>query len=265
MAFFVGVAVAVTAGFAGRIAVKTTNRSRLFEAEIRHKKGAMMMDLSWGEPDVLFTPAYWKFQVESIACSTPHTHRLTTSLKTECIACLLGGHGIPAEVGLAAFEAISMAGLLNQHSIAEADIFRTLSIPLRLANGRQARYRFARQKSIYLAEFLNRYSEPQLTGSHHVRNWLTRFRGFGLKTASWVVRNWFDSDEVAILDIHVYRAGIIAGFFTRDMSIARDYLELERRHLAFAAAISVRPSVLDAVIWRQMRRAGRLVQQLAAC
>ncbi|MGY3221470.1 thermostable 8-oxoguanine DNA glycosylase [Bradyrhizobium sp. USDA 4512] len=81
--------------------------------------------------------------------------------------------------------------------------------------------------------------------------------GVGPKTASWITRNWLGSDEVAILDIHIIRAGVLIGLFGRQQSVPRDYDVMEARFLAFAAALNVRPSLLDAVMWREMRKLGR--------
>jgi thermostable 8-oxoguanine DNA glycosylase len=88
------------------------------------------------------------------------------------------------------------------------------------------------------------------------------FRGIGPKTASWIVRNWYDSDDVAILDVHIVRAGQIAGVFPRTAALPRDYYVLEDLFLRFARAIEVRPSALDAKMWSQMRQAGKLAHGL---
>ena len=42
--------------------------------------------------------------------------------------------------------------------------------------------------------------------------------------------------------------------FPSGSRLPRDYAKLEERFIAFANAIEVRPSLLDAVIWREMRR-----------
>ena len=77
--------------------------------------------------------------------------------------------------------------------------------------------------------------------------------GIGPKTASWIVRNWLGSDDVAILDVHVLRAGILMGLFPEDCRLPKDYEVLEKKFLDFARAIQVRASLLDAIMWRDMR------------
>jgi thermostable 8-oxoguanine DNA glycosylase len=176
------------------------------------------------------------------------------------VACLLGGHGIPAEVGIAAFEALKRTGLLSCTDVSVDDISQELSQPIQMHNGKLLKYRFAKQKSQYIAKLLASNIDVNGYSSHReLRDDLMNLPGFGFKTASWVVRNWFDSDLVAILDIHIHRAGILAGFFDPSHSLPKDYLLMERRFLAFAVLIGVRPSILDAIMWEHLKRDGNLV------
>lgn len=223
-----------------------------------------MPGVRWGRPDVLFTPAYWQSQLQWCpSLQRAGAHRLGESFREEVVACLLGGHGIPAEIGLAAFAAIRSSGLLSpDRRPTEEDIYSVLGQPLPLTSGKRVRYRFAKQKSGYVAIFLASREQAPSDDSHAtLRNWLVNFDGIGLKTASWAIRNWFDSDHVAILDIHIHRAGLLAGVFNASHSLSRSYLEMERRFLDFCGAINARPSALDALIWWQMRRAGNLATQ----
>lgn len=219
--------------------------------------------VKWGRPDVLFTPAYWSLQAKLCAIPSHNgAHRIGATFREEVVACLVGGYGIPADVGIAAFHALRSQAVFELSSVSERYVFRVLSQPLCLASGGQVRYRFAQQKSRYIAEFLGRFDElPSNSDMKATRDWLTQFNGIGPKTASWVVRNWFDSDDVAIIDVHLHRAGLLAGFFRSDDDPAKNYREMEHRYLAFAEALQVRASLLDALIWWQMRRAGRLVAQ----
>lgn len=213
----------------------------------------------WGFP----TPAYWVYQVlaKRMTSSTNH-HRLGTTLQEEVAACLLGGHGLPASVGLAAFAALKNAGLLVG-SPGEPVLLEALSQPLAV-QGRSVRYRFARQKAKYLGQALERISRerpPQSSGKV-LRNWLVELPGIGPKTASWIARNWLNADDVAILDIHVLRAGHLAGFFDPALTVERHYLQLEEQFLRFSHAIGVRPSDLDAVIWYEMANSQKTVRSL---
>jgi hypothetical protein len=232
--------------------------SRVFSA---HPDSLLLPAIKWGSPDVLFTPAYWAHLALRHRNTTKadDSFRLGTTFKEECVACLLGGHGIPGDVGNAAFRALVDAGLTASASPSVEDVLKVLRKPLPFPDGRKVRYRFAASKSAYVAAVLNSNPTPPSGLSERgVRDWLTQFPGIGLKTASWIVRNWYASDEVAIIDIHIYRAGLLAGFFEPESSLSRDYRMMERRFLAFAAAIGFRPSHLDAVIWLHMRQANRL-------
>jgi len=124
-----------------------------------------------------------------------------------------------------------------------------------MVGGRQLTYRFWAQKARYLCETLHRLDTEDLPlGSPRgLRADLTKFPGIGLKTASWVVRNWTNTDEVAILDIHIVRAGIIAGLFNTSNRVERDYLAMEASFLEFAQKLEIPASDLDILMWAEVR------------
>lgn len=220
-------------------------------------KDAVCEGVSWGDHTFIFTPAYWKtlslFEPES----PNEARRLGTTLSEEIAACLLGGHGIPAEVGNAAFLRLRKAGLLETTPTKE-EINEALSEPL-MVNFREIKYRFVRQKSRYLSDALMRLSnESPPKNDIQFRDWLTSFIGIGLKTASWVTRNWLDSDNVAIVDIHIQRAGLLMKLYDSSLIPSKNYFEMERLFLDFANGLKVRPSVLDALIWREMKSCSSL-------
>jgi thermostable 8-oxoguanine DNA glycosylase len=133
-------------------------------------------------------------------------------------------------------------------------------------DGRAIRYRFASQKARYLSaalETLAAESAPTQSG-RALRDWLTKIPGIGFKTASWVARNWLDADDVAILDIHILRAGVLAGFFDPELTVERHYRELEDQFLAFSTGLGVRPSELDALMWYEMMASRTSVAQILA-
>lgn len=224
-----------------------------------------MHGVRWGRPDTLFSPAYWRAQAwfADIDGNAPWEHAFGTSLVEEVAACLLGGHGIPAEVGLAAFEVVRASGLLSGPPATAQQFLEVLSTPLHI-HGRRVRYRFARQKSRYLSaavEALDRGRPPEVPHTRF-RDWLAAIPGIGPKTASWITRNWLGSDCVAIIDVHVHRAGLLAGFFQPRHRLPNDYRQMEQRFLRFAHAIGVKPALLDALIWRDMRTAGIYARDL---
>ncbi|EIN02567.1 Thermostable 8-oxoguanine DNA glycosyllase [Paraburkholderia hospita] len=214
----------------------------------------VMPGVKWGDCASPFTPAYWRALLHQNA-SERAVYRLGETLHEEVVACVLGGHGLRSEVGLAAFRALK-----DRHMIAPGipgeQYFAVLAQPLSV-QGRNIRYRFARLKSSYLAAISDAFlessppSEPAL-----LRQWLMKIKGVGPKTAAWVVRNFCDSDEVAILDVHLVRAAQYCGLFPKTVKLPSQYASLEHRFVEFSRALGVRASLLDACMWAQMKRNG---------
>lgn len=212
----------------------------------------------WGHFDEFFTPAFWATRAWIDRREEGHeSYGLGQSLTEEVAACLLGGHGMPAEVGLAAFERLRDRRLLRA-DLDRQIIERHLAEPLRV-RGRWVRYRYPTQKSRYLELALSRLSvEVPPVDDIAFRDWLVTFEGIGLKTASWITRNHRHCDDVAILDVHIQRAGLIAGVFSSGQRVDRDYLNMETRLVAFSRSLAVRLSVLDSMIWAYMKRLNNL-------
>lgn len=220
--------------------------------------------VQWGPIEAFPSPAYWAYQAWADEIQPhPLNYKLGSTLREEVGACLLGGHGIPASVGLAAFGHLKGKGAFACHLPSESELLDWLSEPLKL-EGKTVHYRFARQKSRYLHAALSALhaDDIPLHSGQALRNWLLAIPGIGFKTASWIARNWLDADDVAILDIHILRAGALAGFFTPGLTVERHYLQLEQEFLAFSRALSVRPSALDALMWYQMMSASHVVHDL---
>lgn len=216
--------------------------------------GIGISDLKWGMHDHPKTPAYWAAQSWMWGLQAPGHYKLGNSLEEEVIACLLGGYGIPAEVGIAAYERIRSECDGRYEALTDEDfVLGMLSTPLEIG-GRKVRYRFARQKAHFLASSFQALPEiDQALPDRALRDRIMTLKGIGPKTASWVVRNWRDSDLVAILDIHVVRACEHMGLFEPGWSVERHYLAMEEAFLAFAEVIGARPSLLDSVMWNVMR------------
>ncbi|MFZ6780429.1 hypothetical protein ACO0LD_26665 [Undibacterium sp. Ji83W] len=210
--------------------------------------------VQWGSIDAFPSPAYWAYQVYARRIiGTKINYKLGSTLKEEVGACLLGGHGIPANVGVAAFKKMKALGVFGEVPPHEDTLHVWLSEPLQIA-GKDVRYRFAKQKAKYLAAALDKLQNdaPPSDSGKSLRDWLLAIPGIGYKTASWAVRNWLDADDVAILDIHILRAGLIGGFFDTKLTVERDYLVLEQQFISFSQALGVRASELDALIWLEM-------------
>ena len=228
--------------------------------------GTTTVDFLWGPYWVFGTASYWVSQYRSrFGREQIRGQALGGDLLEETAACILGGHGIPAEIGLAAFRRVRDSALLEAGVVVPACRFlqvleEPMAIgrpdPARTGDCATVRYRFARQRAARLAEATRHFAEfgpPPIESPLELRRWLLLIPGIGPKTASWIVRNQTGSDEVAIMDVHLHRAGLAAGFFAPTWTIARDYALLERAFLCFARLGGVPASGLDALIWDEQR------------
>lgn len=226
----------------------------VFNVELPKAEAEVIPGVPWGAIEAFPTPAYWAYQVYARRLTGNRiNYKLGATLKEEVGACLLGGHGIPANVGIAAFYHVRDRGAFGDQPPSEETLLEWLQESL-VIDGRQVRYRFAKQKARYLSAALQKLSaeRPPLTTGKELRDWLLDIPGIGYKTASWVARNWLDADDVAILDIHILRAGRLGKFFESDLTVERNYLELEEQFIRFSKGLGVRASELDALIWLEM-------------
>lgn len=215
----------------------------------------------WGHCWQVGTAAYWVALTETAVQDgrlpgSPARHRTGADLAEEVAACLLGGHGLPHQVGRAAFEVVRAAGLLHR-PVTPQPIETVLRQPLRVG-ARTIRYRFPAQRAAYLAAALTRLqTQAPPASARPLRDWLLELPGIGPKTAGWIVRNHLGSGEVAIIDIHVLRAGIDASVFDPSWTPARHYGLLEAMFLAWARHGEVSAADLDAIIWAERARIPR--------
>lgn len=208
--------------------------------------------LVWGAIEEIGSPAYWSAQAWLWELEEPHHYRLGRSLREEVLACVLGGYGIPAEIGLAAYQRLRVQ---PADDLRDMDRCRDLLLQPLEVGGRSVRYRFANQKARYIAGAMKGLDDfPTELGDMELRDALALLPGIGLKTASWIVRNWRGSDEVSILDVHIIRAAEGLGLFGQGWRVSKDYRLMERAYLAFCRAIGARASILDSVMWMTMRQ-----------
>ncbi|MCD9188940.1 MAG: hypothetical protein LUM44_21160 [Pyrinomonadaceae bacterium] len=239
-----------------RIVTKLNNRVETLELPDPNEE--VTPGVYWGNYTHLFTPACWKVLSWTQQNNfKPKSYRVGDNLTEEISACILGGYGIPSEVGLAAFHWVKEIGIL-EITPSEDEIYKVLAEPL-VINERRVRYRFARQKSKYLSYALKKIAhETAPEDSLKFRSWLMGFEGIGYKTASWITRNWLHSDKVAIIDIHIHRAGLLMNLYNAKQTPAKNYLEMEDDFLRLATGIGVKASQLDVLIWQEMKLAGNM-------
>ena len=234
----------------------TSRGADLVAIELPSSYQELMPGVHWGCVSDLFTPAFWKYQSAAArSIGRNYNFRLGNTLTEEMTACLLGGYGMPAELALAAFYRLRERNLINEN-VGRTTLEDTLGEPFQFGL-RSRRYRFPRQKANYLWKAIQAINSSQLPESaREIRDFLLTLPGIGPKTASWIVRNHFGSDDVAILDVHIMRAGLTMGLFRPTENPAKEYFKLEDRFLIFCEAIDEPASFVDSLMWDYMRRIG---------
>jgi len=235
--------------------VRVLDGDEIRRIELPPQDEDILPGIRWGCLEQVGTPAFWA----AMALNSPnaaHGFIVTSGTLAEEVGfCLLGGYGVTAEMAGAAYEYLRDAGVfdLSQHFPMHR-IEKLLSQKIKVGN-RAVRYRFPRQRSARIAVAMRELAENPPPENDHVifREHLLSLPGIGPKTASWITRNWLGSDEVAILDIHVIRACLMMGIFDDPIRLPRDYNKLETRFLDFSRRLGVRPAILDAIIWKEMR------------
>jgi len=120
------------------------------QIELPSEQTELMKGVPWGNIAGFPTIAYWTYRV--LQRRLEHKtikYKLGRTLLEETAACLLGGHGIPASMGLAAFEHLKKKNAFSGEVISENKLYEWLSEPIKY-NNKHARYRFAKQKAKYL-------------------------------------------------------------------------------------------------------------------
>lgn len=225
-----------------------------YTREMPASNALLRSGIAWGRFDELFTAAYWCGQTWQAGLQGVYPDiTLGRTLAEETAACLLGGYGMPAEIGLAAYRRLRDRGILTAAASA-AEIERHLAEPFIVA-GKTVRYRFPRQKASYLEGCLAALPELHEEEMDDVglREALVQMPGIGRKTASWIVRNRRNSSAVAVLDVHVLRAGQLLGLFGVNETPQHHYPSLEERFIDLASELDVPAWLLDAVMWQHMR------------
>ncbi len=223
-----------------------------------HPGDEVMPGIPFRREDELLSPAYWAMRcVTADPADIDFVNRHGT-LKEEIGFCLLGGFGVILEVATAFFERLRINGVFEAGVIvSETDLFAMLNEPAAV-RGRPHRYRFPMQRARRVHRAMADFAKLEFDEADPIRfrNQIQGLEGVGPKTASWIARNWLDTDSIAILDIHVLRAGWLLNLFDRDCRLPRDYFDLEKQFLNFANNLHVRASVLDSVMWYDMRTFG---------
>jgi N-glycosylase/DNA lyase len=211
----------------------------------------------WSWPGYLGSAAFWVEQTRR--ATVPRTYQVGGTLAEEVALCLLGGYGVTEATAFGAFCRLRERDLLDVCAPPTvAQVEQALMEPIHVGE-RVLRYRFPHQRAERVARTLaalNRNPPPETLGARSLRDWLVQLPGVGPKTASWVVRNRTRSDDVAIVDIHIRRAGVFAGVFDQQWRLPHDYSMFEGAFCAWARLGNVPTADLDACIWSQLSALG---------
>lgn len=216
----------------------------------------LFLDIDWEEAGKRFTKSYWQVQYH-LENALSWSFRLGSNLMEEIVACLLGGYGLKAELGLLAFHRIKNLRLIHK-GVTLLELEKAISRPFRV-NGKDVHYRFPRQKAKYIYLFLQRTDLDDMDNlcGQELRERLMTVKGIGPKTASWIVRNYTNCEDVAIVDVHIYRAGRLAGFVDSRWDMKKDYFRIEESFLDFCHSINASPAKMDSIMWNQMKASNR--------
>ena len=116
-------------------------RTGTIQMELPSPDSFLIKGVRWGSVDAFPTPAYWQYQVVARRLAgRPAGYKLGRTLAEEVAAFLLGGHGIPAQVGIAAYERLRKLGAFAEIP-PSAEQFETwlrdpLQVGQRLADGK---------------------------------------------------------------------------------------------------------------------------------
>ncbi|WP_338665900.1 hypothetical protein VQH23_12115 [Pararoseomonas sp. SCSIO 73927] len=225
----------------------------------RDPDGVVIPGVVWGRPEWVPSAAFWAALAATADEAEEGFEEVGASLAEVVGFCILGGYGVTYEVNQAAHDHLLDQGVYEWAAgdtdfDAVARVEELLRLPLTV-HGRRVHYRFPRQRARRLVEALRalQAEPPPTRDCREFRDSLMAIKGIGPKTASWIARNHLGAKSVAILDVHVIRAGRIIGLFGEHERLPRDYHRMELRFLEFAHAIGACPAILDAVMWRAMR------------
>jgi len=213
----------------------------------------------WYDPTHLATPAFWIEQARQRP--RPETYQVGSTLLEEVALCLLGGHGITEQMAYVSFARLRGEGLLTGARQSVPRLHAALARPFDVPGcPRPVRYRFPMLKAERLSaaiDVLASSTPPSPNQPRVLRDWLLRVPGVGAKTASWVLRNLTRSDDIAVIDIHIRRAGVVAGVFDPTWKLPRDYRRFEEAFVQWARLGGVPTADLDACIWASLAELGR--------
>lgn len=182
---------------------------------------------------------------------------------------LLGGYGISFEQNESAFDLLEQKGYFSPKlykdkfmlPILENQIKNELSTPQfgpHTKEGGLRKYRFINNKPQVLVSAGHwLYSECEWDIESKIRNaagtsvreWLCHCPGFGMKTASWFIRNVGISYDCAVFDVHLLRFLDHIGINVPKNLNRASYISLEQIFRSLCQRIGATVGAMDYLLW----------------
>lgn len=182
---------------------------------------------------------------------------------------ILGGFGISYELNRSALEVFTRAGLVNKELYKSELILQSTTMILkdelskqqfepRTKSGQYRKYRYLETKprtitsaGYWLWSECGWIFEKKIStlDSLEARQWLCNCPGFGMKSASWFLRNTGLSDDCAVFDIHIIRFLKQIGVTIPETITNKTYIQLEDLLRNICKKIGVSLGKLDYLLW----------------
>lgn len=188
-------------------------------------------------------------------------------IEDELLFCLLGGFGITYEHARSASITI---GRIRPFSIDWEDkqLYQTILSALtrpqfepRRVDGSFRRFRFPKQKAAGIIKARRwLHCQPplherlyELSNPQERRRFLSGCPGLGFKSASWLLRNIGLGSDLAIIDVHVFRALVNANRIPDHLRLPKDYEIAEEAFLAWCDELDAPSAAFDLFVWQWQR------------
>ena len=233
-------------------------KSLSYQKDGQMKGDMRSMEQAWGVVGDLYRQATCRYEVAEL-----------NEIEDELLFCLLGGFGITYEHGRSASVAIRQLRPFSSEwedehlfETIQSTLMRPQFEPCR-RDGSFRRYRFPKQKAsvVVKARQWVRSQHPlderllQLSSAKDRRSFLSGCPGMGFKSASWLLRNIGLGRDLAIIDVHVFRALLNAKRIPDDIRIPKDYEVAEEAFLAWCDELEAPSAAFDLFVWHWQRGA----------
>lgn len=208
---------------------------------------------------------YGTWAQENIKCVRSSNEQLLE----EFFFIILGGYGISYEQNISALMVIKNKGIINKKLYINDQViqstvmlirseFNTRQFEPKTKTGEFRKYRFIQSKPIVITQaghWLWRecdwdlYKALNEREALEARNWLCGCPGFGMKSASWFLRNTGFCNDFAVFDVHVLKFLDRIGILVPNNLNEKAYLHLEEILRGICNKIGATLGAMDYLLW----------------